>query len=200
MNAAYTTKTGVIMNVDKVVVGLAGMPGAGKSVVVETAREQGYAVVTMGDVVREETSKRGLELTPQNVGKVMLQLREEGGNRVIADKCIPKIESQPSRKILVDGLRSLQEVDAFKAYFSKFSLLAVHSPPETRFHRLFNRHRSDDPTVWEVFHERDTRELSVGVGNVIAMAERLVVNDNSVSQFKAKVKENLARIEMKWNN
>jgi len=52
--------------------------------VVETARELGYAVVAMGDVVRQETLKCGLELTPQNVGKVMLQLRAEGGNYVIA--------------------------------------------------------------------------------------------------------------------
>jgi len=200
MESAYTTKKGVIMNTDKIVVGLAGMPGSGKSLAVETARELGYSVVTMGDVVRDETAKRGLELTPQNVGKIMLLLREEGGNRVIADKCIPKIESQTSKKVLVDGLRSLHEVEAFKAYFAQFSLLAIHCPPETRFHRLFNRHRSDDPTVWEVFHERDRRELNVGVGNVIAMAERMVVNDNGVSQFKAKVKENLARIEMKWTS
>jgi dephospho-CoA kinase len=101
------------MYADKIVVGLAGMPGSGKSVVVETARELGYAIVVMGDVIREETAKRGLKLTPQNVGKVMLQLREEGGNTVVAQKCIPKIEEQNSTKVLVDGLRSLYEVEAF---------------------------------------------------------------------------------------
>ena len=63
------------MNADKLVIGLAGMPGSGKSVVVDTARELGYDIVVMGDVIRQETAKRGLELTPQNVGKVMLELR-----------------------------------------------------------------------------------------------------------------------------
>ena len=43
------------MNSDKLVVGLAGMPGSGKSLVVETAQQEGYAVVVMGDVIREET-------------------------------------------------------------------------------------------------------------------------------------------------
>ncbi len=81
------------MYADKIVVGLAGMPGSGKSLVVDTARELGYAIVVMGDVIREETAKRGLELTPQNVGKVMLQLRADGGNTVVAQKCIPKIEA-----------------------------------------------------------------------------------------------------------
>ena len=186
------------MNAEKIVVGLAGMPGSGKSLVVETARELGYAIVVMGDVIREETTKLGLELTPQNVGKVMLQLRVDGGVAVVAQKCIPKIEAQTSSKVLVDGLRSLYEVDAFKAHFAKFSIAAVHASPETRFNRLFNRRRSDDPSGWEVFRDRDMRELSVGLGNVIAMAEQMIVNDNNVEKIKPKVAEALRRIEEKW--
>ena len=42
------------------------------------------------------------------------------------------------------------------------------------------------------------RELSVGLGNVIAMAEQMIVNDNSFEHVKAKVKESLKRIEEKW--
>jgi dephospho-CoA kinase len=194
----YNQKRVNLMNANKLVIGLAGMPGSGKSVVVDIAREMGYDIVVMGDVIRQETLKRGLELTPQNVGKVMLELRQEEGNTVIAQKCIPKIEQQASSKVLVDGLRSLYETDAFKAYFAKFSLVAVHTSPETRFNRLFNRGRSDDPAEWAVFSERDMRELSVGLGNVIAMAEQMVVNDDSFEQVKAKVKESLLRIEAKW--
>jgi dephospho-CoA kinase len=186
------------MSADKLVVGLAGMPGSGKSVVVETASELGYAIVVMGDVIREETLKLGLDLTPQNVGKVMLQLRADGGVAVVAQKCIPKIEAQAGSKVLVDGLRSLYEVDVFKAHFAKFSLVAVHASPETRFNRLFSRRRSDDPSGWEVFRERDMRELSVGLGDVIAMAEQMIVNDNSVEEIKPKVVESLRRIEEKW--
>jgi len=186
------------MNADKLVVGLVGMPGSGKSLVVDTARESGYAIVVMGDVIREETVKRGFDLTPQNVGKVMLQLREESGNTVVADKCIPKIEEQASAKVLVDGLRSLYEVDAFKQHFVNFTVLGVHASPESRFRRLFNRRRSDDPCEWAVFRERDLRELSVGLGNVLAMAELIIVNDGSYEVVKGHVKESLESIEAKW--
>lgn len=186
------------MDTDKLVIGLAGMPGSGKSIVVDVAHEMGYAIVVMGDVIRQETLKRGLELSPQNVGSVMLELRKESGNYVIAQKCVPKIEEQSSPKVLVDGLRSLFEVDIFKEHFTKFSLVAVHASPQTRFSRLSNRRRSDDPAEWKVFHERDMRELGVGLGNVIAMAEHVIVNDNSFEHVKAKVKESLERIEGKW--
>jgi dephospho-CoA kinase len=186
------------VDTDKLVIGLAGMPGSGKSIVVDVAHEMGYAIVVMGDVIRQETLKRGLELSPQNVGSVMLELRKESGNYVIAQKCVPKIEEQSSPKVLVDGLRSLFEVDIFKEHFTKFSLVAVHASPQTRFSRLSNRRRSDDPAEWKVFHERDMRELGVGLGNVIAMAEHVIVNDNSFEHVKAKVKESLERIEGKW--
>jgi dephospho-CoA kinase len=186
------------MSADKLVVGLAGMPGSGKSVVVETAMEQGFAVVVMGDVVRNETRKRGLELNPQNIGRVMLELRATGGASVIADKCVLAIEEAPGGKVIVDGLRSLSEADVFRARFPRFSLAAVHSSPETRFSRLFRRRRSDDPDGWEVFRERDLRELSVGLGGAIAMAEYLIVNENSRDDVKAEVKAVLGRIEARW--
>ena len=186
------------MKAEKIVVGLAGMPGSGKSLVVESARLEGYGVVVMGDVIREETEKRGLELNPKNIGKVMLELRKNGGASMVADKCIPKIERKRRRKVIVDGIRSLSEVDAFKKHFPQFSLIAVHSSSEARFNRLYRRQRSDDPDGWELFHERDMRELSVGLGNAIAMAEHIIVNENNRNAAKAKTKRVLRRIERKW--
>ena len=72
----------------------------------------------------------------------------------------------------------------------------MHAPPQIRFERLKIRGRSDDPTNYKVFHERDMREMSVGLGNVIAMSEKIVVNDNSIEGFKTIIKENLSRIEL----
>jgi dephospho-CoA kinase len=186
------------MNAEKLVVGLVGMPGSGKSVVVETAQEKGYDVVVMGDVIREETRRRRLELNPKNMGVVMLDLRKKSGAGVIAEKCIPRIERTKSSKVIVDGLRSLDEADVFKTHFPSFSLIAVHASPETRFSRLNHRRRSDDPDKWEVFRERDMRELSVGLGNAIAMAEHMIINENDKKDIKAKVVETLARMEERW--
>ncbi len=188
------------MNVGKLVVGLVGMPGSGKSVVVETAEQKGYDVVVMGDVVREETRKRGLDLNPANIGVVMLDLRNKNGAGVIAEKCVPLIQAQETGKVIVDGLRSLDEADVFKAHFPSFTLIAVHASPGTRFDRLNRRRRSDDPEGWKVFRERDMRELGVGLGSVIAMAEYVIINEGGKSVVKAKVIEALERVENKWRN
>ncbi|HII85607.1 TPA: flagellar hook-basal body complex protein FliE [Candidatus Bathyarchaeota archaeon] len=186
------------MKKDKIIIGLVGMPGSGKSLVVETAQKQGYAVVTMGDVVREETLKAGLALNPTNIGKIMLELRKKNGNGVVAQKSISKIEGQKGNKILIDGLRSLREVEVFKEHFEKFSLIAIHASPQTRFNRLLRRGRSDDPKDWETFMERDIRELSVGLGNAIATSEYLVVNEGKPVEAKTKIQHVFLRVEKKW--
>jgi dephospho-CoA kinase len=180
---------------DKLVVGLAGMPGSGKSVVVRVAEERGYCLIIMGDVVREEARRRGLKPNPENIGKIMLELRQKEGSAVIAKRCMPKIKQAIRDRVIIDGIRSLDEVEEFKRHFPKFSLIAVHSSPETRFGRLYRRRRSDDPENWGVFRERDVRELSVGLGNVIAMAEYIIVNEEELEALEEKIREILRRVE-----
>jgi dephospho-CoA kinase len=180
------------------VLGSTGMPGSGKSLIAQVALERGYDVVVMGDIVREEAEKKGLHPTPENIGKTMIQLRQTEGKAVMARKCIPKIEERKNLRVLVDGVRSLNEVDEFKRHYGRFSLIAVHASPETRFRRLYDRKRSDDATAWKVFHERDMRELSVGLGDAIAMAEEMVVNEDSQSAAEDRIRKVLEKIEQKW--
>jgi len=154
----------------------------------------GYSVVVMGDEIREEAKRRKLKPTPENIGMVMLKLREEESPYVIAERCIPKIEKAKGKIVIVDGIRSLHEIEEFKKHFPNFTLIAIHTPPEIRFKRLFQRKRSDDPRGWETFMKRDLRELSVGLGNAIATADYMIVNDGTKAQLKRKVHEVLEEI------
>jgi len=179
---------------DKIILGVAGMPGAGKATVVEVAKKMGFGIVVMGDEVREETKRRDLKSTPEAVGKVTLKMRRESGPAVVAERCISKIENLKNKVVIVDGIRSLYETDAFKKHFPNFKLFAIHSSLETRFKRLFKRKRSDDPAGWETFLERDWRELHVGLGSVIASAEVMIVNEGKRAELKIEVEKLLENI------
>ena len=52
--------------------------------------------------------------------------------------------------------------------------------------------------VGRLFAQRDLRWLSVGLGDVMALADQMIVNDNNVEDNKAKAMEALRRIEQKW--
>jgi len=72
------------------------MPGAGKSTIADGLKPKGYDVINMGDAVREEATKRNLEPSRSNLGKLMLELREKNGPGAVAELIKPKIESSPS--------------------------------------------------------------------------------------------------------
>jgi dephospho-CoA kinase len=179
---------------DKVVVGIAGMPGAGKGVFQKTLQKLGYHVVTMGDAVREEVQRRNLEPTPENLGKTMLNLREIDGPAAIAKRCISKLEKLPGPVVVIDGIRSLVEVEEFKKHFPDFVLLAIHASPKTRYTRLVRRKRSDDPEDWETFVERDQRELGVGMGSVIAVADYMIINEGTLRHLQQKTLTFVGRV------
>ena len=65
-----------------------GMPGAGKSEVADAFRRNGHPIIVMGDVIRKETKRRGLEANRENTKKIALELRVKGGPGAVAKQCI----------------------------------------------------------------------------------------------------------------
>jgi dephospho-CoA kinase len=175
------------------IIAIVGMPGAGKAIVSKAASSHGIPVLVCGDVVREETKKRGLAPTPENTGKVMLSIRQEEGLAVVAKRLIPKIASSDALLVVVEGVRSMEEVKELRRNHAVV-IVAVHASPKTRYERLVARGRSDDPKSWEEFAERDERELGVGIGNVIALAQEMLVNEKSFDDMNAASDTVLSRV------
>ncbi|MCX8170078.1 MAG: hypothetical protein N3D72_03195, partial [Candidatus Methanomethyliaceae archaeon] len=93
-----------------------------------------------------------------------------------------------------------EELDFFKMK-AKVCLIAIHSSPSTRFKRLIKRGRSDDPKNLEEFITRDMREIKIGIGSVIALADVMFINEGTIEELIDKVKEFFRRelIEGKSN-
>ena len=163
------------MGNNKLVVCLAGMPGAGKSTIAAGLRDRGFEVVTMGDVIRAEAKKRGLEPTRENLGKMMIGLRERLGPGAVAELIRPQLDASESAVIIVDGIRSTDELKVLKKFY-EVRLLAVHASADARFGFLRERGRPDDPQTKEHFEERDSRELGVGISDPIALSDHAISN------------------------
>jgi dephospho-CoA kinase len=159
------------------------MSGSGKTTLASYAKCYGYKTLTMGDVVRNIVVSEGLEPTPLNLGLVAESIRRREGDAAVAEKCIKNLKKDAGSRHVVDGIRSLNEVDAFRKDYQDTLLVAVHSSPATRFSRIRSRGRSDDPGDWESFRKRDRRELGFGLGSAIAMADHMIVNEGPVSSL-----------------
>jgi dephospho-CoA kinase len=60
-------------------------------------------------------------------------------------------------------------------------LVAIHASRSRRFNFLRGRGRSDDPASYETFQRRDERELEVGIGKAIALADEVLSNEHTSS-------------------
>src|ERR671915_1816465 len=169
----------------RLIVCLTGMPGAGKSSVASFLEEKGFAVVTMGDVVREEAKRHGLEPTDVNLGKMMLKLRQDLGPGAVGHIVLQKLARDgSSSNVVIDGIRSIAEVEVLKKV-GHVRLLAIHASRDTRFKHLKERARADAPSNTNEFAARDKRELSVGVSEAIAFANEVISNnDLTLEQLK----------------
>lgn len=174
---------------------LTGMPGAGKTVVAEVARSMGLKVYSMGDVVREEVLKEKGGLSWEDIKRAMFELRAKEGPRAVAKRVLKFMMSEKWDVAVIEGVRSLDEVEEFKSV-GKVIVLAIHSSPMDRYVRLKNRAREGDPKSYEEMMERDLKELSLGLGNVIALADFMIVNDGSLEDFKEKARKVLSSLAL----
>ncbi|WP_284010356.1 AAA family ATPase [Haloarcula pelagica] len=173
------------------VIGIVGLPGSGKSEAANVAADQGVPVVTMGDVIRAECRERGLDPATEH-GAVAKALREENGPGAIAERSLPIIEDNldDADTVLVDGIRSDTEVEAFREAFGEaFVLVEIDAPFELRAERLDLRGRDAGAADGgESLEERDERELGFGMGAAIEMADRTIENTETLAAFQRKVR------------
>ena len=162
---------------------ITGMSGSGKTTLTNKFRARGVAVVTMGDVIRGLAREKGLPPTPENLGRLATGIREEGGGDAVAKLCVEKIDAMPDDIVLVDGIRSIREVEVFGDRF-EVALVAVFASQKTRYARLTARGRSDDPKELATFKARDDRELSFSLSHAIALADYIVPNEGSLEDFE----------------
>lgn len=176
------------------IVAITGMPGAGKSTAAQALFKEGWKRVVMGDVIREETKRRGLEPDAKNTGEVMKRLRSERGEAAVADLCLQAIAKAGAEKVVVDGIRSVAEVEAFRRK-ADVMLVAIDASPSRRFELLRERGRSDDPLTREMFEERDLRELGVGIGEAIALADVTISNERTTPE---KLEREMLKVVTRW--
>lgn len=162
---------------------ITGMPGAGKTSLAKLFKENGYQIMSMGDVIRDLAYERGLEPSSSVLGNLAKEIRSQGGDAAVADRCVEKIRKLRIDRIVIDGIRSIAEVKAFKSQFKSY-LVAIFASTNTRYLRLLSRNRRDAPLDRETFDDRDLRELGFSMGYAIALSDYLIVNEASISDLR----------------
>lgn len=202
------------------IIGFIGLPGSGKGEASQIAREQGLTVLVMGDIIRQEASRLGLQPTDQNLGRVGQELRAGEGPDAVARRTFERAKASGEEIVVIDGLRSGEEVDYFRDHAEEFHLVEICAPAETRLLWLTTRGRPDDPgkdeadagykdeadekiivsckgpdrRAAQALEERECRELGWGMCDAMKAAELKLRNDGSLDEFRNNVKRLLVML------
>jgi len=179
------------------IIGIVGLPGSGKTEIAKTLSRLGVPSVRMGDVIWEELRRRGKRITEKNVALLSNELRRREGMGAIAKRCIPLVRKagEGQRAVVVDGIRGMAEVKEFRKTFGKnFHLIGCWSSQRTRYRRIASRKREDDTISIRSFHKKDERELSWGLGDAMALADFIIVNEGDLEELRRAAEELFKKI------
>lgn len=167
---------------DKKVIVLVGMPGAGKSTLVEYLEQKSVPAVYFGGITVNEVKRRGLDVNEANEKVVREELRASEGLGVMAKRIIPQIEqlfADGNQLVVADGLYSWTEYKIFKEKFGDNAIIiAVVAPRHTRHDRL--RDRPVRPLTDAEVTSREYAEIeNLEKGGPIANADYFIINDGT---------------------
>ena len=163
-----------------------GMPGAGKEEFLIAASDSGIPFLRMGDIVREFHAKRSEEYKDLSVGQLANLDRQRYGFDIWAKRAMEKMYGDI---FMIDGCRSMDEVRAYRNITDDVNIVAIFASPRTRYDRLVKRGRDDAPKNIGEFEERDKRELGWGLGETMAVADKMIINESSLEDFKESVRK-----------
>jgi dephospho-CoA kinase len=177
------------------VITLVGMPGAGKSFCVDHLVAKGLPSVYFGGITLDEVKRRGLEVNETNERIVREDIRAKEGIGAYAQRIVPQIEQlfkEDHTYVIADGLYGWTEYKVFKERWGEDALIiAITAPRRVRHERLI--HRPVRPFTNEEVTSREYAEIeNLEKGGPIANADYTLVNDNTPDTLLANLDKILA--------
>jgi dephospho-CoA kinase len=170
----------------KTFIALVGLPGSGKSTIRRYIRDKYKArTIASGDIIREETRRRGLKKTPENDAKIALWFHSSGREKLLVKRLWKKVKNTNRKIIVIDGFRSTQQLN----YFVKLSKLKpiivyIRVPFKIRAQRLMKRRRWGAAESMRYIKGRETREKKQGVMKIIKKKNYTIDNSKTLKQAK----------------
>ena len=158
-----------------------GYPGSGKSTACDIAADAGVPTTSMGDIVRKRArDELGTDATSNDIGNWATEQREKHGDTVFAEYTADDIEERFDGTVVVDGVRSRDELEVFNDRFDDVTLVYVRAPFEERLSRIQSRGREDegDATAADL-RERDQREEEWGLADLVEQEQYDTVIENT---------------------
>jgi len=141
--------------------GSIGRIGSGKDEVVNyLSGKYSLPTVSVGDMVREMASDKGLSATRENLQQIASESIRKHGKEFFMNRVIERMRENRWNKAGVTGIRTLDDVRFLKHKIGENCILfhVYVEDSHTRYKRLNRRDREGDPQSYDEFLEQDRKE------------------------------------------
>ncbi|MCD6478641.1 MAG: hypothetical protein J7L44_02015 [Candidatus Diapherotrites archaeon] len=141
------------------------------------------------DVIVPLMKKQGLEITKANASTFGNEMRAKFGMGVFGEKMAELIKNHD--KVVITGARSMEELTPIERQASRFYIVRIEAPKETRFAR---RTELDADTQQEFFARDENDIKNKGLGEVLKAANIVIVNNSTLAEFYKAIDELMEKI------
>lgn len=185
-------------NLPKIIIGFTGFMGSGKGFAVNYLVDKySFVADALSNRVREEILKKGEEVNRKTLPETAGYLRKKYGPEVLAERTWEKIKEDNPKKVVLDGIRSVEEVNFLKT-LPNFYLIAIEANQKLRFERLKNRVVPGrvEPQTWEEFLQAEERDRNFGmsIDKSIVLADFHVKNEGTSDELYKQLDKALAQL------
>ena len=182
------------------VIGLVGPIASGKGTVIDFLKEKGFKAYSLSDVLKEEVTARGLEVTRVNCNMVSNDLRGTLGADILAARTSQIIDREGYEKVVIDAIRNPSEIEFFRNKFGA-KIIGVVADQKRRYEMFHERGTfTDEIQNFEQFKELDDREFAQKgsykqqIQACLELSNVVIENNGTLQDLAQKVALALARI------
>jgi dephospho-CoA kinase len=172
----------------KLVIGLTGNIGAGKTIISDHLHKKyGADQVRFSRILMDVLDRLYLPQDRKNLQTLGVVVRESFGEDVIVNAFKKDLEKSRSHVVVVDGIRYMNEVEMLRS-FQNSILLFLDAPPELRYKRVVLRgEKGEEKITFDDFLKSGQRGTEKGLPEIKKVADHVIENDGSVEHLLKRI-------------
>lgn len=176
---------------NKILIGLIGTIGSGKTSISDYLSKKGYKRVVMGDLVREITKKEGLKLNRTNLLLTQKKYRTKFGSDYFIKLAVKRVKN--AEKGLIDGIRT--PIDATEAKKAGAIIVFIDANQRLRFERMKKRARIGFSKTFDEFKKEQKMEFKMlNFKKTLKYADYKLMNNGTKKEFLKKIGQLVKKI------
>ncbi len=184
------------MPTNKIVLGIVGEMGVGKSTITDYIKQK-YGAVSFrfSDMLTDIANRLYLEPTRPNLQMISSMLRQTISQDIMSKVIRRDAETSTAAIIIVEGIRRPSDITYLKE-LPNFYLIGMNADERLRYERVCLRsEKPDDRTkTWEAFQQEGLAEAELEIKNIKAEARVQIDNNGTEAELFTQVEKILSEV------